>query len=125
MDVTWPTARSLAGREQHRQRTFSVRDFHYTQRSSIDNASSASYTNALTGDRHHEPPEDFRGGVLADQMGLGKSLSTIALIACDKDHDRHQTLVSIVPNHVRTTLLVVRAPRKYSKECVQGRAING
>lgn len=39
------------------------------------------YVNTITRQRQHHPPTDFRGGLLADSPGLGKSLSIIALIA--------------------------------------------
>src|SRR4051794_15473751 len=39
------------------------------------------YKNTITGDQQETPPPQFRGGILADQMGLGKSLSMLALIA--------------------------------------------
>ena len=41
------------------------------------------YVNNVTGDSQLHPPPNFRGGILADAMGLGKTLSMIALIASD------------------------------------------
>jgi SNF2 family DNA or RNA helicase len=62
-----------------------------------------------------EPP-NFRGGLLADQMGLGKSLSIISLIASnplvapvDSDGIFPTPLVAS-----KATLLIVPLPRKYS-----------
>ena len=67
------------------------------------------YMNTVTGELQPEPPPDFRGGIIADQMGLGKSLSIIALIAQDRDQpDYYYESSSEV--HVRSTLIVVRAP---------------
>lgn len=44
----------------------------------------ASFVDNITHSIQNDPPPDFRGGILADQMGLGKSLSILALIAHDK-----------------------------------------
>ena len=35
----------------------------------------------MTTERSWDPPPPFRGGILADAMGLGKTLTVIALIA--------------------------------------------
>ena len=69
--------------------------------------------NTITREYQDVAPTDFRGGVLADQMGLGKSLSVISLIASDKD-SRFTSVEAprAAPNSSNTTLLVVRAPRK-------------
>ncbi|KAI4205531.1 MAG: hypothetical protein LQ350_000310 [Teloschistes chrysophthalmus] len=62
------------------------------------------YSNYITGQTQMRPPEQFRGGLLIDAPGLGKSLSILALIAADlegwNDPDRR-------PNARRQTLLVV------------------
>lgn len=41
------------------------------------------YYNALTGFFTRKPPPEFYGGILADSMGLGKSLTMISLFASD------------------------------------------
>ena len=41
------------------------------------------YFNTITGQKQSRPPQQFRGGLLIDAPGLGKSLSIIALIAAD------------------------------------------
>ena len=56
---------------------------------------------------------DFRGGILADQMGLGKSLSMIALIASDRDQQLSLGRQMSHGNNVGATLIVVRAPREW------------
>lgn len=39
------------------------------------------YTNLITSSSQSTPPPESRGGLLADKMGLGKSLTMISLIA--------------------------------------------
>lgn len=39
------------------------------------------YSNVITGHAQKAPPQDTRGGILADMMGLGKTLSILSLIA--------------------------------------------
>ncbi|KAH8650675.1 SNF2 family N-terminal domain-containing protein [Tricladium varicosporioides] len=72
------------------------------------------YTNTITGSQQDYPPPSFRGGILADQMGLGKSLSMISLIASDttrplKDPTPETSVVTTEPKvpAIKTTLLVV------------------
>ncbi|KAF2833695.1 hypothetical protein CC86DRAFT_461991 [Ophiobolus disseminans] len=43
------------------------------------------YVNVITGEMRSQPGPMWRGGLLADEMGVGKTLSMIALIASDKD----------------------------------------
>jgi len=50
-----------------------------------DNVGLATYRNNISGDTTHQEPPQFRGGILADHMGLGKTLSMIAFIAADID----------------------------------------
>jgi SWI/SNF-related matrix-associated actin-dependent regulator of chromatin subfamily A3 len=44
-------------------------------------ADSDRYTNLVTENSQRTEPQESRGGLLADQMGLGKSLTMISLIA--------------------------------------------
>lgn len=62
------------------------------------------YFNTVSGQKQIRPPKDFRGGLLTDAPGLGKSLSIIALIASTREsqgqiHNERALLA--------TTLLVV------------------
>lgn len=41
------------------------------------------YRNTITGLAQIEKPPEFAGGILADHMGLGKTLSMLALIAAN------------------------------------------
>ncbi|KAK2805068.1 hypothetical protein FQN50_006313 [Emmonsiellopsis sp. PD_5] len=44
-----------------------------------------SFRNNVTGKYQQEAPIQFRGGILADHMGLGKTLSMISLVVSDQD----------------------------------------
>jgi hypothetical protein len=68
------------------------------------------YRNAITGEEAYEHPAPFRGGILADQMGLGKTLSIIALIASDQTRSQPMPLAHEGQASVNATLVVVRAP---------------
>ncbi|KAK4221968.1 SNF2 family N-terminal domain-containing protein [Podospora fimiseda] len=58
------------------------------------------YINNITNETKYTAPPAFRGGLLADRMGLGKSLAVLALIAYDKDP-------SLESSVKETTLIVV------------------
>jgi len=77
-----------------------------------DNHEGIMYLNTVTGRRTPHRPDDFRGGILADQMGLGKSLSILALVASDKDGLQENASAYSRLQRVDATLIVVRAPRK-------------
>ncbi|KAF4957354.1 hypothetical protein FSARC_11329 [Fusarium sarcochroum] len=62
------------------------------------------FVNNVSGASQYESPPDFRGGILADSMGSGKTLSMIALIA----HDR--VLVANRPGIVNTNTTLVIVP---------------
>ena len=55
------------------------------------------YTNTITGQRQYKPPPSFRGGLLIDAPGLGKSLSVIALIAAGRAKSAGSTTLLVVP----------------------------
>jgi SNF2 family DNA or RNA helicase len=59
--------------------------------------------NNISGASQYISPPDFRGGILADSMGCGKTLSMIALIA----HDGIMTTREIDLSKEKTTLVVV------------------
>ncbi|KAF4975682.1 hypothetical protein FZEAL_7572 [Fusarium zealandicum] len=61
------------------------------------------YLNNVNGSSQYKPPHDFRGGIIADSMGSGKTLSMIALIAHDKIRMTNR-------RGVNTTLVVVPPP---------------
>ena len=68
------------------------------------------YLNNVSGNRQLHAPRAFRGGLIADHMGLGKSLSMIALIASDANEmvPRHPSITE----HAKTTLIIVPSTRK-------------
>lgn len=69
----------------------------------------------VSGTQQVEQPEPFSGGVIADPMGFGKTLTMIALVSTDKETDKprrgfeisHQT-----DNSSEQTLVVVPPPSK-------------
>lgn len=62
------------------------------------------------GNSSYHLPFSFKGGILADQMGLGKSLSMLALIASDIEASNLQAN-AVATSHkqqsAKSTLLVV------------------
>ena len=77
-----------------------------------------SFFNTILGIQQNVAPPDFRGGILADAPGLGKSLSIIALIASDRHHTNpvndakvDQTLLSGDYGYSAATLLIVPPSR--------------
>jgi SNF2 family DNA or RNA helicase len=75
------------------------------------------YVNNITGDIQDVIPVQFRGGLLTDPMGLGKTLSTIALIASDRNPTgklaiaKDDSFESILSKR-KTTLLVAPSTRE-------------
>ena len=67
------------------------------------------YFNTVSGQKQIRPPKEFRGGLLIDAPGLGKSLSIIALIAYTREH---QLRVQSEKSFLTTTLLVVPKTRE-------------
>ena len=69
-----------------------------------DDVGRVMYQNIISGMKQTRPPDQFRGGLLIDAPGLGKSLSILALIATD-----FQSQAQSLPRKVSsfTTLLIV------------------
>jgi SWI/SNF-related matrix-associated actin-dependent regulator of chromatin subfamily A3 len=63
-----------------------------------------------------EPPQ-FYGGIIADPMGLGKTLTMIALVAMDveaeKDEDTDLDDMDRECRDVEATLVIIPPPRKH------------
>lgn len=70
------------------------------------------YFNNVTGECQSNSPPQFRGGILADQMGLGKTLQMIALIASDVAKIRPIHHVALKEIKLLNTLVVVPFPCK-------------
>jgi SNF2 family DNA or RNA helicase len=71
------------------------------------------YTNTITEMSQSGEPPDSRGGLLADQMGLGKSLTMISLIALNRG--RATGLIHTEQGLIRrinSTLVVLPYPRE-------------
>lgn len=66
-----------------------------------------------------EPPQ-FYGGIIADPMGLGKTLTMISLIAMDMEVERDLhpfgEELQTVKQHVRATLVIIPPPSKLRSE---------
>ncbi|PQE05648.1 hypothetical protein CJF30_00007811 [Rutstroemia sp. NJR-2017a BBW] len=76
-----------------------------------------SYTNNIGGYSTDEPLPDFRGGLLADDIGLGKTLSMICLIAANQTHLPASSLLkSILPTVMKTTLLIMPPAYMYESQ---------
>lgn len=71
----------------------------------------ASFINRISGAYQTEEPPQFYGGIIADPMGLGKTLSMIALIATDLK-DYHYGMHDSIDNDLsnETTLVIVPPP---------------
>ncbi|POR34601.1 Putative SWI/SNF-related matrix-associated actin-dependent regulator [Tolypocladium paradoxum] len=61
------------------------------------------YSNAITGQEQRDPPPETRGGILADMMGLGKTLSILSLIASSTDDAHRWELLAPVQRPVLET----------------------
>ncbi|KAJ6785626.1 hypothetical protein PWT90_00499 [Aphanocladium album] len=97
-----------------RERGWALRGPEADMWSIFDNANGRFYINALSGSGSKEPPPPFCGGVIADPMGLGKTLTMIALAATDLEnvtaHGQFHHLVSLAqpPSDLSLTTKVLR-----------------
>ena len=83
--------------------------------------------NRISGSHQNEEPENFQGGIIADPMGLGKTLTMIALAASDLmctapaprlTYAATQEGTNMGP--VGQTLVVVPPPRRLYHDRVNG-----
>jgi SNF2 family DNA or RNA helicase len=75
-----------------------------------------SFVNRVSGSQQAEEPSQFYGGIIADPMGLGKTLSMIALIASDTQYDHSDTshLSGLEAEESSgRTLIIVPPPRRF------------
>ncbi|RBA13266.1 hypothetical protein FPRO05_13693 [Fusarium proliferatum] len=78
-----------------------------------DNGHESYFYNTVSGTMQVEQPPQFYGGIVADPMGLGKTLSMIALVACDvRAEDIEPSSLPGVDIEVSSgkTLIIVPAP---------------
>ena len=68
------------------------------------------YQNLISGMKQMKRPDEFRGGLLIDAPGLGKSLSIIALISSDVENEGQDLQAQ---QSLSTTLLIVPKTRRY------------
>jgi SNF2 family DNA or RNA helicase len=73
-----------------------------------------SFINRISAAHQAEEPPQFYGGIIADPMGLGKTLTMIALAATDLDRDtntKDRMEVEIEDKHdVPATLIIIPPP---------------
>ena len=75
----------------------------------------SSFVNKISDFHQNEEPPQFYGGIIADRMGLGKTLTMIALAATDLDSDKdsgmHLYMDEDDKPHVSATLVIIPPPR--------------
>ncbi|KAF4513512.1 hypothetical protein G6O67_000776 [Ophiocordyceps sinensis] len=65
-------------------------------RAKVNASGQRMYSNVITGQEQRSAPPETRGGILADMMGLGKTLSILSLIASTTDDARSWELLEPV-----------------------------
>ncbi|KAI8947469.1 SNF2 family N-terminal domain-containing protein [Xylaria longipes] len=75
------------------------------------------FVNKVSNACHNKEPPEFRGGIIADTMGLGKTLTMIALVAADLDTPR-EPMLRVTGYHqdilkVETTLIIIPPPHVF------------
>ncbi|KAK2028566.1 hypothetical protein LX32DRAFT_673422 [Colletotrichum zoysiae] len=80
-----------------------------------DNSQRRSFVNMISGCHQYEEPPQFYGGIIADPMGLGKTLTMIALVATDLEDENNalgfQTALGHnEETHIGATLIIVPPP---------------
>ncbi|KAL6404091.1 hypothetical protein AUP68_13471 [Ilyonectria robusta] len=79
----------------------------------VDTEQGRIFFNRVSGAHQLEEPQQFCGGIVADPMGLGKTLTMIALAATDLDGDDAQVHLGVGGDnkrHTPATLIVVPPP---------------
>jgi hypothetical protein len=76
-----------------------------------------SFINRISSTRQKEEPPQFYGGIVADPMGLGKTLTMIALAASDLNDGTHSSRCSIElesrgKHCIAATLIIIPPPRE-------------
>ncbi|CAK7222539.1 hypothetical protein SEUCBS140593_004933 [Sporothrix eucalyptigena] len=96
----------------------------------VDTSAGRVFLNHISDSCQADEPRAFSGGIIADPMGLGKTLTMISLVATDLDSDYSQGLDVPWRNggvedehegnrkHVPATLIIIPAPRMSSNRHV-------
>ncbi|KAK7908793.1 hypothetical protein PG985_016096 [Apiospora marii] len=115
---------SILKRHQKQALTFMLRrergwGFNHVQRTAdiwhiVDSTQTRQYLNVISGACRLEEPEEFAGGIVADPMGLGKTLTMISLVATDAERvdGRRKSADKAMGERVQipTTLIIVPPP---------------
>jgi SNF2 family DNA or RNA helicase len=76
----------------------------------------SSFVNRISNFHQNEEPPQFYRGIIADPIGLGKTLTMIALAATDLDRDKdtgmHMYIDEDDKPHVSATLIIILPPRE-------------
>ena len=85
----------------------------------------SSYVNKVSGEHQVDAPPEFSGGIIADPMGLGKTLTMIALAATDAEAEEGSRRAECLdedngPDLVTTTLVIVPPPRTLDPYSITG-----
>jgi SWI/SNF-related matrix-associated actin-dependent regulator of chromatin subfamily A3 len=71
----------------------------------------SSYINRISSTHQFDEPPPCLGGIIADPMGLGKTLTMIALVALDSENNQTFEDSEDEKYHTSATLVVVPPPR--------------
>jgi SWI/SNF-related matrix-associated actin-dependent regulator of chromatin subfamily A3 len=83
-----------------------------------------SYCHSITKSKSRTQPEEKGGGILADEMGMGKSLSILSLIVQTLEdgqkwaEKRKLEENAQVKGHTRSTLVVVSSACEFHLRCI-------
>ena len=76
-----------------------------------------SFVNRISEAHQIEEPQQFYGGIIADPMGLGKTLTMIALAATDPGNDNDTRMYMDIDEddkrYVPATLVIIPPPRMF------------
>jgi len=70
------------------------------------------FLNKISGTSQPNEPKEFYGGIIADPMGLGKTLTMISLVATDKSIVGRRIPTAPVSNPM-PSLILVPPPREW------------
>jgi SNF2 family DNA or RNA helicase len=71
------------------------------------------FRHRITYEYSPERPNTTSGGIIADEMGMGKTLTTLAFIATSRDKEENSNVGGERPaDQVHTTLLIVPTASK-------------